>query len=64
MCCKTKNNMIILFELSLIKSNHMYAEIKYKNESGAREMDFESFLVIILTDGDGTNEASVELACR
>jgi hypothetical protein len=63
MSCTTKNNILILFELVLIKSNHIYAEIKYKSQSNIRETDFENYLSIILSDveQDLQNE---EIKCR
>ena len=61
--CTTKNNIIILFELVLMKSNHIYGEIKYKSESNSKEIDFENFLTILLSDVE-VKEEEVELACR
>jgi hypothetical protein len=62
MCVTTKNNVMILFELVLIKSNHIYAEIKYKSESQLKEVEFEKFLTLILSDCE---EQNVEVqACR
>ncbi len=63
MSCTTKDNILILFEVTLIKSNHIYAEIKYKSESNMRESDFENFLTILLSDAEA-DEQKVELACR
>jgi hypothetical protein len=63
MSCTTKNNIIILFEMVLIKSNHIYAEIKYKSESLVREKDFESYLTILLSDVEVVEQGE-ELTCR
>lgn len=52
MSCTTKDNIIILIEMVLVKSNNLYAEIKYKSESITRESDFENFLMLILSDCD------------
>jgi hypothetical protein len=52
MSCTTKDNIIIVAEIVLVKSNHLYAEIKYRSESKTRENDFEKFLVLILSDCD------------
>ena len=50
MSCKTKDNIIILIEIVLVKSNNLYAEIKYKSEKKTRESEFENFLMLILSD--------------
>ena len=50
MSCKTKDNIIILIEIVLVKSNNLYAEIKYKSENKTRESEFENFLMLILSD--------------
>lgn len=63
MCCTTKNNVMILFELSLIKSNHLYAEIKYKSETNMIEKEFENFLTINLSEGE-SNSRDEDFACR
>ena len=52
MSCTTKDNIIILIEIVLVKSNSLYAEIKYKSESKSRENDFENFLMLILSNCD------------
>lgn len=52
MSCTTKDNILIVAEIVLVKSNHLYAEIKYRSESKARESDLEKFLVLILSDCD------------
>jgi hypothetical protein len=62
MCCTSKNNILTLFELNLIKSNHIYAEIKYKSESNAKELDFENFMAMLLSEEEVRGES--ELACR
>jgi hypothetical protein len=62
MSCTTKNNILILFELVIYKSNHLFAEIKYKSESDSREVDFENFMTIVLSDEEGIE--AEELACR
>lgn len=62
MSCTTKNNIVILFELVLIKSNHLYTEIKYRSESNSQETDFENFMVMILSDVEVAIEE--DLSCR
>ena len=52
MSCTTKDNIIIVIEIVLVKSNNLYAEIKYRSESKAKESDFEKFLTLILSDCD------------
>jgi hypothetical protein len=59
----TKDNVIILFELVLVKSNHIYAEIKYKSESNMKEPDFEKFLSLILCESFEGNKQN-EDCCR
>ena len=44
MTCTTKENMLILLELSLVTSTHLYGEVKYRSESEKKEIDFENFL--------------------
>lgn len=63
MSCTTKNNILILFEMTLVKSNHLYAEIKYKSESLERENDFENFMTIVLSEV-GEEEEQEEVSCR
>ena len=63
MSCTTKNNILILFEMSLIRSNHIYAEVKYKSESNFIEKDFETYLTILLSDVE-SSENSEEVTCR
>lgn len=62
MCCTSKNNILTLFELVLVKSNHIYAEIKYKSESNMREGDFENFMAMLLSEEEVIQE--IEVACR
>ena len=59
MCCTSKNNILTLFELVLIKSNHIYAEIKYKSESNMREADFENFMVMLLSEEEVIQDMEV-----
>ena len=51
-----------LCELSLIKSNHIYAEIKYKSESNAKEIEFENLMAMLLSEEEVKGD--IELACR
>jgi hypothetical protein len=60
--CTTKNNILILCELVLINSNHIYAEVKYKSESNNRENDFENFMTILLSDVPCKSE--MDFTCR
>jgi hypothetical protein len=62
MSCTTKNNILILFELVIIKSNNIYAEIKYRSESNSKEVDFENYLTILLSEVE-TIEPE-EIRCR
>lgn len=48
LCCTTKDNLIILIELTLTKSDCLKGSIKYKSERMTRESDLESFISMIL----------------
>ena len=50
MTCLTKENILILLEIMIFKSNYLYMEIKYKSESLQKEEDLEKFLTLILSD--------------
>lgn len=63
MSCTTKNNILILFEMVIIKSNHLFGEIKYKSQSGEREADFENFMTLLLSDVESPEEQE-DLTCR
>jgi len=62
MCCTSRSNILTLFELVLLKSNHVYAEIKYKSESNSREVDFENFMTLLLSEEEVIQE--IDVACR
>ncbi len=63
MSCTTKENVLILLELSLIMNTNLYGEVKYKSESEKKETDFENYLCLLLTDGCDELE-SEEIVCR
>ncbi len=63
MSCTTKNNILILIEIVLVKSNHIWCEVKYKSESGQKEVDFEYFLTLLLSDVEVPEECE-EMTCR
>jgi len=63
MSCTTKENVLILLELTLVLSNFLYGELKYKSESGNREEDFENYVNLLLTDGNEENQFE-EIVCR
>ena len=50
MTCLTKENILILLEIMMHKSNYLYMEIKYKSESLQKEGDLEKFLTLIMSD--------------
>ena len=50
MTCITKENILILLEIIMIKTNNIYMEVKYKSESLQREDDLEKFLTLIISD--------------
>ncbi len=54
MSCTTKDNLLILIEVTLINSNFLYAHVKYKSESNEKETEFENFLQLLLSDVDDT----------
>lgn len=63
MTCTTKENVLILLELSLVMSNSLYGEVKYRSESCKKEIDFENYLNLLLTDGNEETECE-EIVCR
>ena len=36
--------------MTLIKTNHLYAEIKYKSESEHKHRELENYLTLLLTE--------------
>ena len=50
MTCITKENILILLEIVMLKTNYLYMEVKYKSESLQREQDLEKFLTLILSE--------------
>ena len=60
--CTTKDNCVIIFEMQFIKKNNFYAEVKYKSETNQKELHFENFIMMILTDNLTNNET--EYVCR
>jgi len=64
MSCTTKENVLILLELTLISSNYLCGELKYKSESGNKEIEFENYLKLLLTDGNEESEKDEEIVCR
>ena len=50
MTCITKENIMILLEIVMIKTNYLYMDVKYKSESLQRENDLEKFITLILSD--------------
>lgn len=64
MSCTTKDNCIIIFEVQMLKKNNFYAEIKYKSETNQKEIQFENFLMLTLTDNLSYNPEMENLICR
>ncbi len=54
MSCTTKDNLLILIEITLIYSNYLYAHVKYRSESQEKETEFENFMQILLSEVDET----------
>lgn len=50
MTCVTKENILILLEFILLKTNYLHVEMRYKSESLQKEADLEKFLSLILSD--------------
>lgn len=48
--CTTRDNIIILAELTLVSSDFLYGKLKYKSENKGREIDFENYLTLILSN--------------
>ena len=63
MACTNKENVLILLEITLVLSNYLYGEVKYKSESGNREQDFENYVKLLLLDGNEPEEIE-EIVCR
>ena len=63
MTCTTKENVLILLELSLVLSTNLYGEVKYRSECGKKETDFENCLNLLLTDGNEETDCE-EIVCR
>ena len=59
MTCITKENILILLEIIMLKSNYLYMEIKYKSESLQKEEDLEKFLTLILSDVEQTEKEDI-----
>lgn len=64
MTCTTKDNIIILFELQIIKSDNFYAEIKYRSETNQKEICFESCLMMLLTLETINEYSNSDCLCR
>merc|ERR1711957_126616 len=60
--CTTKDNCVIIFEMQLLKKDNFYAEVKYKSETNSKELHFENFIMMILTDNLINSES--ECVCR
>ena len=50
LACTTRDNIIILSEFTLISSDFLYGRMKYKSENLGRELDFENYLALILSN--------------
>jgi hypothetical protein len=48
--------------MTLINSDALYAKIKYKSENQGREIDFENYLMLILSSCE--NNLIEETICR
>lgn len=53
--CTTRDNIIILAELTLVSSDFLYGKLKYKSENKGREVDFENYLTMVLSDVETNN---------
>ena len=62
MSCTTKDNFLIFFEMTLLKKDYIYSEIKYKSETNEKEIQFENFLMLILSYFE--NEINDDFVCR
>jgi len=50
LACTTRDNILILTEFTLISSDFLYGKIKYKSENLGRELDFENYIALILSN--------------
>lgn len=57
--CTTRDNIIILAELTLVSNDFLYGKLKYKSENQAREIDFENYLTLILSNVETNNVEEV-----
>ena len=47
----------------LLKKDYLYSEIKYKSETNEREVQFENFLMMLLTNID-SDLVDIDCLCR
>ena len=59
MSCITRDNILILLEVTLIKTNHLYAEIKYRSESERKQIELETYVNLLLTDDIGEKSSEI-----
>lgn len=57
--CTTRDNIIILAELTLISNDFLYGKLKYKSENKGREVDFENYLTMILSNAEASSEEDI-----
>ena len=58
----TKDNSVILSELTLIKNDFIYAKIKYRSESNVKEIEYENLFAVLIRDGE--EEKKEDVICR
>lgn len=54
MACTTRDNVVILSELCLTSNDQLYGRLKYKSQNKEREIDFENYLTLVLSQSDQT----------
>ena len=58
----TKDNSVILSELTLIKNDFIYAKIKYRSENNVKEIEYENLFAVLIRDGE--EEKKEDVICR
>ena len=58
----TKDNSIILAEFTIIQSDFLYGSMKYRSQNKGREVFFENFISMIMSDAN--DDESEDVICR
>lgn len=58
----TKDNSLILAELTILHSDFFYGKIKYKSQNNSKESQFENLIAMLMSEADEDEEEDV--MCR